>query len=760
MRISTNSLNREALRREESIYHTANGYLGVRGNFEEGYPEGDDTIRGCYINAFYDTIELRYPEKLYGFPETAQRLANLPDLQTTRLYLDGEEFSLFTGSISEYLRELDMESGVVTRSVRWQSPKGTDARLTFKRIVSFARPELFLTEITVEAAAPCELKIVSGADCGIYNYFNSFDPRVASERQQYIYMEDVEIAGEAAVAVSRTSTSGLKIAAAMSHRINSHAETRTVTTPNGFETMMTLRLGASPVVIEKFCAYSDSRRYPDCKKRSLEVINAAAADGSTALFAEQRAYLDRFWAESGITIHGDKTVSEGMAFNLYGLLQSAGRDAVSNIAAKGLSGEGYEGHYFWDTEIYMFPFFLLTRPEHAKTLLAYRHSILDSAREQARLLGHKKGALYSWRTITGSECSPYYPSGSAQYHINGDVAHSFMQYYYATGDIDFMEEKGAEVLVETARLWLDAGTYDRKGRLCYNDVTGPDEYTCMVNNNYFTNLSAKHNLLGAVYICNELMRQNKFEGFADRLRVSDSELAAFSKAAGDIYIPYDSELDINPQDDSFLDKEKWDLKSVPKENFPLLTHYHPICMYRGQVCKQADTVLAHYLYDDATASTVRNSYDYYEPITTHDSTLSKCVFSIMASQLGMREQAYDYFLDTVRTDLDDTHGNTKDGIHTANMGGAYLAVTAGFAGLRIKPDGFHFNPILPEAWTGYEFGLNWKGSLIHVCVKADGVTFTLKSGAPVTVFVNGKAYVVKDGANRAVHTPQAQTPAV
>lgn len=745
MKISTNSLNPSELLLEETLYHTANGYLGIRGNFEEGYQENAATVRGCYINAFYDIIDIKYPEKLFGFPETAQRLVNLPDLQTTKIYIDGEQFSLFEGKILEYRRESDMEAGTSLRSVRWRSRSGKNAMLTFKRMASFTRPELFLTEITVAAETSCELRVVSEAICAVYNYFDESDPRVASEREQYIHMEKTEINGDVGLALSRTSKSGLSVACAMAHSVNRPAQMQTSETAAGFKTEITLSLDDKPAVIGKFCSYADSRRHPNCSERSLTVLADALSTGTEILFAEQRAYLDAFWENSGVIIHGDEKFAEGMAFDLYGLLQSAGRDSVSNIASKGLSGEGYEGHYFWDTEIYMLPFFVLTMPERAKTLLEYRHALLDSAKKHARILGHEKGALYPWRTIAGSECSPYYPSGSAQYHINGDIAHAFMLYYHATKDITFMAEKGSEVLVETARFWANAGTYDRNGRLCYNGVTGPDEYTCMVNNNYFTNVSAKQNLLSAVYICDELKRAGMFCDFSARLCVDSAELEAFKKTANDIYIPYDEVLGINPQDDSFLNKEKWDLSALPKENFPLLTHYHPLCLYRTQVCKQADTVLAHYLYGGESESTIRKSYEYYEPITTHDSSLSKCTFGIMASYLGMPEKAYGYFLDVVRTDLDDSHGNTKDGIHAANMGGAYLAVVAGFAGLRIRQDGLHFKFTLPEQWTAYEFNVNFAGSRLHVSVTAGESEFRLKDGSrPVTVFVDGEAVHIED----------------
>ncbi|MCL2035405.1 MAG: family 65 glycosyl hydrolase, partial [Oscillospiraceae bacterium] len=630
-----------------------------------------------------------------------------------------------------------MRAGTVLRCVKWRSQKKNTAILSFRRMASFTRPELFFTEITVESERPVKLEVVSELSCDVTNAANADDPRVASNKERYIKMREAKILGDIAFACCETSKSGLRVAAAMTHTVNTACEKHIEKTEAGIRTRIMLEITDKPVVISKLCAYSDSRRHEDCKTRAVAVLKTAIADGPEKLFSEQRAYLDDFWRDSGIAIHGDEKTSEGLSYNLYCLLQSAGRDTVSNITAKGLSGEGYEGHYFWDTEIYMLPFFLLTRPWHAKNLLEYRYMLLDAAREHAKILGHEKGALYAWRTITGSECSPYYPSGSAQYHINGDVAHSFMQYYYATKDIDFMAEKGAEVLVETARLWLGAGAYDRKGRLCYNGVTGPDEYTCMINNNYFTNVSAKNNLISAAYICGELERAGKFGALKERLNITDDELLSFQKAACDIYIPYDEELGINPQDDSFLDKQTVELSEIPKENFPILMHYHPLWMYRTQICKQPDVVLAHYLYGGADAETMKKSYEYYEKITTHDSSLSKCIFSIMASRLGLDEKAYSYFNGTVRTDLDNLQGNTRDGVHTANMGGAYLCVVAGFAGLKILQDGFHFAPRLPKTWEGYEFSFYCCGSLIGVSVGRDQSVFTLKSGKPVRIYVNG-----------------------
>lgn len=382
----------------------------------------------------------------------------------------------------------------------------------------------------------------------------------------------------------------------------------------------------------------------------------------------KKEYLKEYWNQSALEIEGDDELSLAVRYNLYQLIQSVGKEEHSNIAAKGLSGEGYEGHFFWDTEMYIEPFFVLTNPKIAKNLIEYRYSTLEEARENRRIMGHKKGVLYPWRTIMGKECSGYYPAGSAQYHINGDIVHSIVQYYLATKDVDFIAEKGGEIVFETARLWMDVGNYV-EGEYHINGVTGPDEYTCMVNNNYYTNLTARENLNWAVKFYDLLKESDILKPVADKIRLTLSEIEKFKEAADKMFLPYDEKLKINPQDDSFLQKKVWDLKNTPKEDFPLLLHYHPLYLYRYQVCKQADTVLAHFIYEDAQSlETIYHSFLYYEKITTHDSSLSTCIFSIVASRLGLKEKAYDYFGDSAKLDLFDTHHNTRDGIHTANMG--------------------------------------------------------------------------------------------
>lgn len=745
MKLIKNKLEPENLAVEESLFHVANGYLGVRGNFEEGYPEGVAGIRGSYINGYYDTVELKYPEKLYGFPETAQRMVNLPDAQTTRIWIDGELFCPFDGGLETYERVLDTGTGTARRTLCWKTPAGKRAELAFVRMASFTRQELFLTTIEIRLPEGGRLEMVSDVDSGVSNYVNPEDPRMAAEKQQHIFLDGVDLLPDGAVLRCHTGQSNLEMAVCQRHRLPQTAKVECAETPQGFLLRAAADLQAGETFcVEKYTVMSDRRRHVRPAAHAKDVAQQCVAAGAKQLFAEQTAYLERFWENARVKIAGDDVIHEGMEYNVYGLLQSAGQDKISNVAAKGLSGEGYEGHYFWDTEIYILPFFLLTNPGMARRLLDFRYGVLDGARGHARIMGHSRGALYPWRTITGTECSSYFPSGSAQYHITGDVAHSFLQYWDATGDLDYMEEKGAEVLLETARIWIDAGHYDRRNRFCIQDVTGPDEYTCVVNNNFYTNLSARSNLLGAVRVYHALKAEGREAGVCQKIGFQEEELAVFEKAAASIYLPYDNEKKLHGQDDSFLDKPLWDFENTPQEHYPLLLHYHPLHLYRHQVCKQADAVLAYYLFEDGLCEEdMRRGYEYYEKITTHDSSLSACIFSIMASRLGMAEKAYDYFLETVRTDLDNRHKNTRDGIHTANMGGAYLCVTAGFAGLRIKPDGLHFRFTLPQHWNGYAFKVHYQGSLLLVDVRHEQVRITVETGGPVCLFIGGEQVIVE-----------------
>src|SRR5690606_30888265 len=539
-----------------------------------------------------------------------------------------ERFSLFSGEVLAFSRELKLDQGYAERRIHWKSPSGQELELVFRRIVSFASRELFVIDVSiVPIAVTGDITVVSTVQGDVKNYTAVNDPRVASGHAKLLTTTAIGSEDDIAYVQNETLTSKLSVSCAVAHS-HTDAKQRELVAEQQQVSYTAVFAGDQPITFTKWNVYTDTLRHGE---QSLETAKQKARELSGTGFTQQlelqQQVLSKFWDKSDIVISGDAALQEGIRFNIFQLLQSAGRDQYSNIAAKGLSGEGYEGHYFWDTEIYMFPVFLLTQPEIAKQLLLYRYQILPFAKERAKEMGHAKGALYPWRTIAGTECSSFFPSGTAQYHISADIAYSYIQYYMATEDVQFFADYGSEVLAETARLWMEVG-HEHDGRFYIDEVTGPDEYTCCVNNNYYTNVMAKHNLAWAAKSL-QLVQQSLPESYVQllqKLELTVEEIDSWSRAAQAMYLPYDEKLDINPQDDSFMNKKVWDFANTPTEKYPLLLHYHPLTIYRYQVCKQADTVLAHFLLEDEQSlETIKHSYDYYEQITTHDSSLSSCI---------------------------------------------------------------------------------------------------------------------------------------
>src|SRR5690625_4101739 len=744
-KIQSHSTEPEDLLIEESLFFTGNGYLGVRGNLEEGLSSLSKTIRGTYINGFYDIVPITYGEKQFGFPDSQQRLLNIIDAQTLEIWIGKEnkmeKFSLTNGKVLSYERVLHLDDGYTERKVHWKSTYGDEVIITFKRLTSFTTKELFFQYITLEPiSGSIPIKIISTLNGNVTNFTDPTDPRVSSGNAKRLKVEKLAQLTDGDFIQLKTFASNLCTAALSTICIS--AKNTTYSSQIGGECISTTAsfLLTKKEHINKQTYYTDSRHETNLMERLIKIKNELGSLTFHSILNEQKNYLRNFWRNTDVTITDNDSIQEAVRFNLFHILQSAGTDSMSSISAKGLSGEGYEGHYFWDTEIYLLPVLTLTNPDIAKQLLLYRYSILDDAKARAKEMGHKRGALYPWRTISGTECSAYYPAGTAQYHISADIAHSYIQYYLATDDLDFIKLAGVEVLVETARLWLEVGHY-------YNDafhidtVTGPDEYTCIVNNNYYTNVMAKQNLRWAVKVCH-LIQQND-ELYWNKLKVnlaiSDKELHEFQRASDWMYVQIDEVLQINPQDDTFLQKQKWDFKNTPKEHYPLLLHYHPLTIYRHQVCKQADTVLAHLLVEDEqTDNIIKNSYHYYEQVTTHDSSLSSCIFGIMAARVGQLDRAYDYFLQSARLDLDDTHGNTKDGLHMANMGGTWMGIVVGFAGMRVKETGLHFRPQIPKEWEEYTFQLQYKHRLLHFKVTKEAFQVNLIKGDTLSLYVWGE----------------------
>ncbi|MFD1412869.1 glycoside hydrolase family 65 protein [Oceanobacillus jeddahense] len=743
-KIEDNSLDNQQLLVNESLFSLGNGYLGVRGNFEEGYREDYLSIRGIYINGFYDETDIQYGEKLYGFPEKQEKMVNIIDSQEVLIYLDDEAFSLFEGEVIDFSRTLYLEKGYVQRNIHWRSPQGKEVKIQFKRLVSFSTQELFAIEIMIEPIDGIqEVKVISEVEGDVRNFVDDNDPRVASGHAKRLTVREIEEREGFSIIKSKTEVTNLEVSCVSSVFINHQTSHQRTVKETSVSESFTCETG-KPIRFTKYNVYTDTRKHgKQLVDKAVEIQKELSIQPFQAIVKQQESYLNAFWELTDIKINGDEEMQRGIRFNLYQLLQSAGKDGLSNIAAKGLSGEGYEGHYFWDTEIYMFPLFLMTQPKIAKSLLLQRYSLLDAARARAKEMGHQQGALYPWRTITGKESSAYFPAGTAQYHISADIAYSFIQYYLVTKDEAFLKEYIAEVLFETARLWIDAG-HMRNGKFRIDNVTGPDEYTCIVNNNYYTNSMAKYNLLWAVKVFNQLQDTDVMEEIMVKLHLDKAEVKNWLQAGENMYLPFNEALQINEQDDTFLQKAVWDLESTPKDQFPLLLHYHPLTLYRYQVCKQADTVLAHFLLEDEEdLDIIKNTFDYYENITTHDSSLSYCVHSIMSSKLGYTSKAYDYFSKTALLDLNNTHGNTKDGLHLANMGGTWLAIIFGFCGLRVKENGIHFQPKLPQQWEALSFKLRYQKRILELDLNQEYVIYKLISGENLTIYHNEKEILLE-----------------
>ena len=739
-------LDRYHLNLNEVLFHNANGYIGIRYDFEEGYPEEYNLTPSQNINGFYDYAILPQAEKLYGLADEKQSILNIANTQTIKISWAGEYFSMFSGTLLESKLSMDMDRGLTLRQVKWRSESGKEIALRVTRMTSFHQLPLFTIEYEVEPlnfSAP--LVIESIHDGAVLNYVNPADPRIADECIQYLTPVSCEIKDGASYITSRTSSSGLELCTCVKNQLfNEHQQEFIV---NNDEAVCKYEIKAQAgkkIRLVKYAVFCDSIRYPNCKQQAELEIKQALSMPLEYLYQKQTDYLSAFWHNCMVEIQGDIALNNAIHFNLYQLIQSVGKDPYSNIAPKGLSGDGYEGHYFWDSEMFIHPFFTITNPSISRALIQYRYATLDMARENARIMGHKKGALYPWRTIMGRESSGFFPAGSAQYHINGDVAYSIIAYYLVTKDIAFIAQAGAEIIWETARLWLDVGNF-HKGQFHINGVTGPDEYTCIVNNNYYTNVLAQYHLNWAVKFYYLLESSQCLRELEAKIQIELWEIKEFQQAAENMYLPYDQNLKINPQDDSFLQKKVWDLDSIPKDNFPLLLYYHPLHLYRHQICKQADTVMAHFILEDAQSEeTMLNSFKYYDKITTHDSSLSPCVYSIMAARLGMEDLAFNYFKTTARLDLDNMHKNTPDGIHTANMGGSYMAIVYGFGGFRLKEKGISFAPIIPQPWTAYSFKICFEDSRILVHVNKQQCIFTLECGSEKNILVYGKEYLLND----------------
>jgi alpha,alpha-trehalose phosphorylase len=736
----------------EAGFALGNGYLGMRGAPEEGGPYVQN---GTFVNGFYESWPIVYGEEAYGFARTGQTMLNVTDSKIIRLFVDDEPFDLASANLRHYDRRLNMKSGTLDREILWETPSGKQVRITSRRLISFQQRHMAaisyeVTLLNGEAPLVISSEMVTpqpGVKTG------QDDPRQAKIFSGKVLHHRASYARERRIVLAHgTERTHMILACATDHDFDSDC-------PHAYKTSQTEDFGQvvftiaaqpqRPIHLTKYMVYHTSKTAtPDAICRRAEwTLDRVVGQGFSKLLSEQEKYMEDFWQRSDIrisNIRAERTrlttveMQQAIRVNLFHILQASARAENSGVPAKGLTGQAYEGQYFWDTEIYLLPFLIYTSPQTAQNLLRFRYGMLDQARTRARELSHR-GALFPWRTIGGEEASAYYAAGTAQYHINADIMYALRKYVNATGDEEFLFECGAEMLVETARLWCDLGFFSARkgGKFCINGVTGPDEYNTVVNNNTYTNLMARENLRYAAETIDALQNKNPqvLQALIRKTGLELSEVEDWRRAAAAMYIPFDAVSGIYPQDDGFLDRKPWDFKATPADRYPLLLFYHPLNIYRHQVIKQADVILAMFLLGhEFSLEAKKRNFEFYDPLTTGDSSLSSCIEAIVALEIGEFDKAVSYARAALLMDLADVGGNVKDGCHIASMGGTWMVFTYGFGGLRDYDGNLSFRPQRPpEIQASLKFPLTYRGQVLDVHISPDSTTYTLREGKELVI---------------------------
>jgi alpha,alpha-trehalose phosphorylase len=737
-------LDHSSLAVHESVFALTNGHIGMRGSFEEGEPV---VVPGTYLNGFFEERPLPHAETGYGFPEQGQTVVNVTDGKLIRLLVKDSPLDLNYGEIVEHRRTLDLRGGVLRRTTEWESPGGRTVRVTSTRLVSLARRSIAAIQYQVEVTDDLgDLYVALQSDLlanetGHDKSGTGTDPRVAAALTKPLQCELAVARGRRAVLVHRTKRSRLRVAAGMDHVLELPDSSTEDIEANADLARYTLAARIPPggvLKLTKYLAYGWSSRRSDAAVRDQVegALATAKLAGWDRLVREQRELLDQHWDEADVEIEGDDELQQAVRVGMFHVLQAGLRAERQPIPAKGLTGPGYDGHTFWDTETYVLPVLTYTAPHAVRDALRWRHSILDKARERAAVLG-LRGAAFPWRTIRGEETSGYWPAGTAAFHINADIADAVVRYYNATLDDDFDRDFGTELLIETSRLWASLGHFDVEHGFRIDGVTGPDEYTAVVDNNVYTNLMAQRNLREAA---EAVRRQPEVAG---RLGVTEEEVEVWLRAAALMAVPYDTQRGVHMQSDAFTHHEEWDFENTPPERYPLLLNYPYFDIYRKQVVKQADLVMALHLRGDAfTLEEKTANFAYYEPRTTRDSSLSASQQAVVAAETGHLELAYEYWAEAALTDLQNLHHNSGHGLHIASLAGGWTVAVAGFGGLRDHNGELTFGPRLPERITRMRFRVVYRGRRLTVSVTHEAATYRLEEGEPLTIRHHGRQVTV------------------
>jgi len=751
--VTEEKLHLDVLAQSESVFALSNGHIGLRGNLDEGEPFG---LPGTYLNAFYETRPLPYAEAGYGYPEDGQTLINVTNGKLIRLLVDDEPFDIRYGELVRHVRRLDFRAGTLTREVEWRSPTGRAIRVRSIRLVSFSQRSAAAVRYEVEPLdGTMRVVLQSELVTNESQPPQSSDPRAAAALADALVSEN-HIARELRVLLMHaTRRSGLGMAAGMDHIVDGPDGTVTegeaeddlgrVTVTADLDSGTTLRL-------DKLLAYgwSSQRSFSSLRDQVDAALAAARKSGFDGLAADQRAHLDAFWNRADVEVGGDAELQQAVRFALFHTLQSGARAEQRAIAAKGLTGPGYDGHCFWDTEAFVLPVLTYTSPAAAADALRWRMSTIDLAEERARTLG-LEGAAFPWRTIRGQECSSYWPAGTAAFHIGADIAAAVVRYVAVTGDDDFERSVGVGLLVKTARLYMSLGHHDADGAFHIDGVTGPDEYSALADDNVYTNLMVQRNLRAAAEVCPRHVDE------ARALGVTAEELAAWRAAADVMTVPWDDLLGVHPQSEDFTRQPRWDFSDTTEDDYPLLLHFPYFELYRRQIIKQADLVLALQVCGDAfTDEEKQRDFDYYEEITVRDSSLSACTQAVVAAEVGHLDLAYDYFGEAALMDLDDLEHNTRDGLHIASLAGSWIAAVMGFGGLRDHGGELAFAPRLPQHITHLTFRVGWRGRTLEVSVQDQRAVYELMDGEAMEFFHHGDRVTVDPDQRLELEVPRVE----
>ncbi|MGH9057567.1 MAG: glycoside hydrolase family 65 protein [Acidimicrobiales bacterium] len=760
-RVRESGFRPEILAQSESVFALANGYLGLRGNLDEGEPAG---AAGTYLNGFHDVWNLEYPERGYGWADVGQRMLNVTDGKIFRLFVDGERLDVRTGELVCHERVLDLRGGTLTRLVDWRSPSGKRVRIVTRRVVPLFSPHVAAISYEVEPVdGPAALQLVSELARNEPERAREGDPRAGSSlRGQALSPVLSRSAGHRAVMAHATRRSGLTMAAGMDHHVTGADEVTSSATDDVGQVAWAAHLqpGQSLAVTKVLAYHWSADRGPEalCDQVGAS-LDDALRSGFGSLCSVQRAYLDAFWAAADVEVDGDSEVQQGLRFALFHVLQASACASGNGIPAKGLTGQGYDGHSFWDTETFVLPLLTYTMPALVRNALTWRASGLGKARAEAARRG-LAGAKFPWRTINGAEASAYFAAGAAAVHVNADVAVAVERYVQAAGDEAFLAGAGADILVETARMWVSRGYHSerRGGAFCIDGVTGPDEYSALVDNNVYTNLMAARNLRGAADCVDALAASDPpaHGALSRRLGLQPGEAPAWRRAAREMFVPWDPVLGVHPQDEDFCRHERWDFEGTPRASYPLMLHYPYADLYSHQVVKQADLVLALHLAGGSfDAEQKRADFDYYEGLTVRDSSLSACTQAVVAAEVGHLELTYAYLREAALMDVEDLERNTADGIHIASLAGAWVAVVAGVAGMRDGGPALSFCPRLPAPLTRVSFPLQYRGRRLRLTLAGDDAVYSLEAGDPITVSHWGRPFLLERGVARRLPVPAA-----